>query len=82
MNAAEPQIIILASTGAADAVAIRVAGTPRRPGDGRHRRVVAYCASDVLPSKFALLLRELADALDPPRPKSRRRSSNQIEGAA
>jgi len=59
-----PPAGVLVSTAEADAVAIRGASVPRRPRDGKHRRVVAYCAPDVSASRFAILLRELADCLE------------------
>lgn len=56
--------VVLASTAESDAIAIRADSTPHRPGDGKHRRVVAYCAPDISKLRFAGLLRELADKLD------------------
>lgn len=55
---------LLATTTDADAVAIRLDKRPRRPDHGAHRRVVAYCAPEVNPRRFASILRELADRLD------------------
>ena len=54
----------IAATGEADAILVRGERAPRRPTDGKHRRVVVYCAPDVSIPRLAGILRELADALD------------------
>jgi hypothetical protein len=77
-----PPADLLAET--ANASAIRLGKRPQRPVDGKHRKVVAYCAPDVTISETAVLLKELADELDPrddPDPSKREPDLSRAQGS-